>query len=153
MAQAVVAAVAAISAAIADGRAGCLLDRRSRETCAGTEIRFGSSRGRSLQAGHLVLVAAAAGRLFLRRWRVLRGRERAARAADCAGAPLGPVLPGRALSRIFFNSLRSSCGDFEVRDPVFVRNVVGLRPLGQLLLVRRKLQVGEFLLLHQVFAG
>ena len=69
---------------------------------------------------------------------------------DCAGGALGPGAPGRALSRIFFNSLRSSCGAFDVAIRSLSEILLVSGRLVSFLLVRRKLQVGELLLLHQI---
>ena len=63
----------------------------------------------------------------------------------------GPGPAGAGAVQNLLQFLAIQLRRLRLRNPIFVRNDVGLRPLGQLLLVRRKLQVSEFLLAHQVF--
>ena len=69
---------------------------------------------------------------------------------DCAGGPPGPGAARSRAVQNLFQFLAVQLRGLRGRHPVFVGNLVGVRPLGEFLLVRRKLQVSELLLLHQI---
>src|SRR5262249_1551527 len=146
LAESIVAVIAPIAAAaVGDRRARRLFDGRSGRHRAGAEAGPLRARGRSLEASHLVRGRGLGGGLFLRGgWILGRGRRgRGGRLLRLrrGGAGARPSRAGAVQNLLQF--LAVQLRRFRLRHTVLVRNDVGLRALGQLLLVGRKLQVGK----------